>query len=177
MFPFKQSLVTNNKTKGVNTKEFIIVHHTATWEGSIKGVLKTLTTGAVSCHFVIDTNGDAYKIGQPDDILWHAWESEWGDKKWMNYFSLGIEVIGPLADGWFTRAQFITLTRLVEHLMAAFNIPKDNVIRHKDITHLSSKKKVLWTVGTRSRKVDPYDTLFQNSNFLDWRNALTPNKV
>lgn len=61
--------------------------------------------------------------------------------------------------------------------MAAFNIPKDNVIRHKDITHPNSKNRVLWKVGTRSRKVDPYDTLFPNSNFLDWRNALTPNKV
>lgn len=30
MFPFKQTLTTNNKTKGVNSKEFIVIHHTAT---------------------------------------------------------------------------------------------------------------------------------------------------
>lgn len=93
MFPFKASLSTKNITPGKNTKEYIIVHHTGTADGSIKGVLNTLTVGAVSCHFVVDTNGDAYKIGSPDDILWHAGTSEWAGKKNINSYSLGIEIV------------------------------------------------------------------------------------
>lgn len=69
---YKETLETKNLSKGTNSKEFIILHHTATGEGSIKGVLRTLTVGAVSCHYVIDTNGDTYKIGDDNMILWHA---------------------------------------------------------------------------------------------------------
>ena len=74
---FKEKLATKNVSKGVNSKEFIILHHTATAEGSIKGVLRTLTVGAVSVHYVIDTNGDTYKIGEDNMILWHAGRSSW----------------------------------------------------------------------------------------------------
>lgn len=32
MFPFRKTLTTKNLTPGVNTREFIIIHHTATGE-------------------------------------------------------------------------------------------------------------------------------------------------
>lgn len=96
MFPFKQTFPSPaERTKGTNTKEFIILHHTGTGDGTIKGVLDGLyrRSDYASCHFVVDTNGDAYKIGSPDDILWHAGVSKWGKRKEMNPCSLGIEVI------------------------------------------------------------------------------------
>ena len=178
MFPFKKTLQTKNITPGINSCQYIILHHTATQEGSIDGVLKTLTETAnpvssgKSCHFVIDTNGDTYKIGDPKNILWHAGESKWWDLIFMNRYSLGIEFIWPLSSEWFTREQIITGTRLVEYLMLVFWIPKENIIRHKDITHDGSHKKILWTPGTRSRKIDPYDNLFPENNFLKWRDDL-----
>jgi len=97
-------------------------------------VLNTLTKGSVSCHFVIDVNGDAYKIGSPDDILWHAGQSQWNGLNMMNKYSIGIENVGPMSNGGFSRSQLIQCTRLVEHLMAVFNIPKENVLTHADIT-------------------------------------------
>ena len=77
MFPFKQLLTTRNASPGMNTKQYIILHHTGTPQGTLAGNLKTLTTGAVSCHFVVDGDGSAYKIGSPDMILWHAGDSQW----------------------------------------------------------------------------------------------------
>ena len=67
----KQKLTTKNKSSGTNTREYVVLHHTGTKDGTIRGVLNTLTTGAVSCHFVVDTNGDIYQIGELTDILWH----------------------------------------------------------------------------------------------------------
>lgn len=96
MFPFKQTLPSPaEKSVGVNSKKYIIVHHTATGEGTIKGVLDGLyrRKDYASCHFVVDTNGDAYKIGTPDDIMWHCGVSTWGKLTDMNPHSLGIEVI------------------------------------------------------------------------------------
>lgn len=89
----KQKLATQNKSSGTNTREYIVLHHTATREGSIRGVLNTLTVGKVSCHFVVDTNGDIYQIGELTDILWHAGQSSWQGRRDLNRYSVGIEVI------------------------------------------------------------------------------------
>lgn len=164
MFPFKQSLTTANKTPWVNTKEFIIVHHTWTVDGTIKWVLSTLTKGNVSCHFVVDTNGDAYKIWSPDDILWHAGVSEWNGRKNMNNYSLGIEVIGP-TNGQFTDEQRATVRKLISHLMAVYRIPNANVLRHRDIAP--------------KRKTDIADS-FCKINRLTWKqyqDSLVPKKI
>ena len=53
----------------------------------------------------------------------------------MNRYSLGIEIIGPLVNGGFTDAQRTTVRSLTQHLMAVFNIPGTNVLRHADLTN------------------------------------------
>jgi len=147
---YKQILNTNNKTAGINTCQFIILHHTATAENSINGVIKTLTVGNVSCHYIVDTNGDIYKIGNDKDILWHAGESSWGKLKYMNLYSIWIEVIWPLKNGGFTNEQKVSVKNLILELSKKYAIPKENILRHKDIAP--------W------RKVDISDT-FWNGEF------------
>jgi N-acetyl-anhydromuramyl-L-alanine amidase AmpD len=147
---YKETLETKNLSKGTNSKEFIILHHTATGEGSIKGVLRTLTVGAVSCHYVIDTNGDTYKIGDDNMILWHAGRSSWGKRTDLNRYSIGIEIIGPLANGGFTDAQRVAVKALVRDLAEKYKLDETKILRHKDISP--------------GRKVDPYDTLW-NTKF------------
>ena len=156
---FKSTLLTTNQTPGINEDKFIIYHHTATQEGTIKGVLNTLTKGTVSAHFVIDTNGDTYKINTPEDILWHAGESSWGNLTDMNKYSIGIEVVGPLSNGRFTDLQRRALKELTIHLMQNYKIPVQNVLRHKDIAP--------------KRKIDIADTLWNDEfqSFDDWKKA------
>lgn len=64
-------------------------------------------------------------------ILWHAGTSERGSLPSMNPHSLGIEIVGS---GEYNIKQLIRTTDLVEYLMGVFNIPKENVLRHSDIT-------------------------------------------
>lgn len=125
-------LQTKNITPWINTCEYIVTHHTWTWEWTIKGVLNTLTKGAVSCHYIIDTTGDVYKIGEDKDILWHAWVSEWKWKKDLNKYSIWIEIVWPLPN-WFTDKQRATHKTLIKELCKTHWIPKENCIRHKDI--------------------------------------------
>ncbi|MFA5917893.1 MAG: N-acetylmuramoyl-L-alanine amidase [Candidatus Gracilibacteria bacterium] len=150
---YKQELQTNNKSKGVNTREFIIVHHTGTKHGTIKGVLNTLTKGKVSVHYVVDFNGDIYKIGSTKDILWHCGKSEWKGKTNMNKYSIGIEVIGGVGEE-FPLAQRQAVRELIQHLMKIFDIPKENVLRHSDIAP--------------GRKIDISDS-FSNHGFKSWK--------
>ena len=156
MYPFKQTFPKPAEhTPGVNTCQYIILHHTGTKEWTIKGVLDWLyrRNDYASCHFVVDINGDVYKIWDPRDILWHAGESKWGKLKDMNKYSVGIEVIGPLSDGWFTGEQKLAVRRLIQHLMAVLNIPMTNVLRHKDIAP--------------KRKIDISDT-FWNKEYISY---------
>lgn len=154
----KKHLTTNNKPPGRNTCEYIIAHHTATGDGSIDGVLKTLTVSkpphAVSCHYVIDTTGSLYKIWEDTDILWHAWESSWMGRNGMNSYSIGIEVIGPLKNWGFTDKQRSVFKELVLELSKLHNIDSDRLLRHKDISP--------W------RKIDIMDT-FWNWQFTTWQ--------
>lgn len=156
MYPFKQTFPKPAEhTPGVNTCQYIILHHTGTKDGTIKGVLDGLykRNDYASCHFVVDTNGDCYKIGDPKDILWHAGESSWGKLKDMNKYSVGIEVIGPLSDWGFTGEQKLAVRKLIQHLMAVLNIPFTNVLRHKDIAP--------------KRKIDIADTFWKNE-YISW---------
>lgn len=166
MFNFKQTFPSPvERSKWVNTCEYIIVHHTATKEGTIKGVLDGLyrRPDYASCHFVVDVNGDAYKIGDPKDILWHTGVSEWKWKTDLNKYSLGIEIIGPMTDGGFTKEQKETVRALVGHLMAVFNIPAENVLRHRDIAP--------------KRKTDVADSFWKISSWDEYQKTLIARQV
>lgn len=156
----KQQFNTRNKSSGKNTCEYVVLHHTATGEGTIKWVINQLTVGPVSCHYIVDTNGDIYKIWNDTDILWHAGVSSWKWKSDMNKYSIGIEIIGPLKDGWFTDAQLRAVEELVFELCYLHNLTKDKVIRHKDIAP--------------KRKTDVADTLWNKKfdTYSDWIDSI-----
>lgn len=174
---YKKELKTANKSPWKNTREYIIVHHTATRAGSINSVLNTLTKWSVSAHYVVDVNWDIYKIWATEDILWHAWLSTWWKLTAMNKYSIGIEVIGWLWDP-FPKEQRKAVRELIEHLMDTFGISNANVLRHADLTHAKSKDKVLWDWKSPTRKIDISD-LFWNHWFKSWKeyqDSLKPNK-
>jgi len=148
----KQKLATRNKSSGTNTREYIVLHHTWSWEGTIKWVLNQLTVWPVSCHFVCDTNGDIYQIGELTDILWHAGQSAWQGRGDLNRYSVGIEVIWPLP--WFTNAQRKSVQDLVSYLLTELKLTPDKLIRHKDIAP--------------GRKTDIDDSFWRDAGYASW---------
>lgn len=152
-------------TKWVNSCEYIVLHHTATVQGTTQGVLNGLNKRAdyASCHYLVSDTGDIYKMGDDSDILWHAGVSEWKGKSNMNDYSIGIEVIGPLMNGGFTDESRKAVKELIQYLMDAHNIPIDNLVRHKDISP--------------RRKTDISDTFWSNK-FTSWadykKSLITP---
>jgi len=123
---------TPNTSGTSNTKEYIVLHHTGTGRNSINWVINWFTTWPVSAHYVVDTNGDIYKMNTDDDILRHAGMSERDGKSWMNLYSIWIEIIWPLPG--FTDAQRKSVRMLCLELMKAHIIPHTHIIRHKDIS-------------------------------------------
>lgn len=178
---YKNTLDTPNKISGKNKKLFVIIHHTATAEGTINGVVRGFTTApanpkdAKSCHYVIDTNGDVIKIGREEDVLYHAGVSQWGEYNNLNRLSIGIEIIGPLKDGGFTFAQRSKARELIQDIIFRNGIPKENILRHADLTQKNgnSTKKILWDWKGLSRKIDIAKTFLNDSSgkpkYKDWR--------
>jgi N-acetylmuramoyl-L-alanine amidase len=159
-FPFTQDLSKRqrNISKGTNTCEYIVLHHTwSVWSWNIP-VLLGETWSKVSCHFLVRQDGTTYKLGDPKWILWHCGTSQWDGKIHMNRYCLGIEVEWPK----FTSVQRTKVKELTQHLMAVYNVPKSKVIRHKDIAP--------W------RKTDIDDSFFRLTTFWLWRWSLTPKR-
>ncbi len=154
-------------SKGKNECLFLLVHHTGTGTNTIKGVLDGLYKRAdyASCPYAVDENGDKYKIGNDTDILWHAGVSEWVDtitgKKYedLNRYSIGIEIVGPV-DGKFNDIQRESVEDLILYLCEIHKIPKERVIRHKDVAP--------------GRKTDPADTLWNDKfqTYAAWINSI-----
>ncbi len=153
----KETLQTKNVSKGKNTCEYVIIHHTATGQWSIKWVLRQLTTWPVSCHFVVDTNWDIYRIGKLTDILWHWGRSSWRWRTDMNRYSIGIEVIWPLP--WFTDEQRKSVREIIQFLKDSLGFPCENILRHRDISP--------------GRKTDIHDSFWNNEfkSFTDYQNS------
>jgi N-acetylmuramoyl-L-alanine amidase len=156
MIKYKQKLSSPSErtlTKK-NTCEFIILHHTATPDGTVKWVVAWLATRSdwASCHYVLDTNWDIYKIWLDTDVLWHAGKSKWKDAisgklyNDMNPYSIGIEIIWPTNPYGFTNIQKKIIRELVFDIAIAHNIDPLRVLRNKDISP--------W------RKIDPDDRLW-----------------
>lgn len=157
---YKDILLTTKRSNGVNTKKFIILHHTASkMKDDLMAEYLAYNTAEVSCHYVIGVDGAIYKIGTDNDILWHAGISSWQGLTDLNKHSIGIEVN---SDGkTFTDAQRKATKELVLHLIKEYDIPHTNVLRHKDIAP--------------NRKTDIGDTFWNTDykTYADYQLSLT----
>jgi N-acetyl-anhydromuramyl-L-alanine amidase AmpD len=102
----------------------------------------------VSCHYVVWPNWEVWKIWNDSYIMWHAWNSSWWSYSDMNNYSLWIEVVWPNTNWWFSDAQYNRVCELVIYLAELHKIPKQNILRHKDIAP--------------GRKVDIADSFWSN---------------
>jgi N-acetylmuramoyl-L-alanine amidase len=67
-----------------------VLHHTAQ---PLDVSLDLLRFGRVSSHYVVDINGDIYRLVSEDRVAWHAGLSWWGDARGLNATSIGIEIV------------------------------------------------------------------------------------
>ena len=121
----------------------IIIHYTETktLEESIR--ILTSNKSKVSCHFVIDKNGDIYNLVKIKYRAWHAGVSKWKRLSDINSSSIGIELVnaGEKSNEEFSNLQIDNLIKLIIQLKKEYNINSNDVLGHSDIAP--------------SRKIDP----------------------
>lgn len=107
----------------------------------------------VSAHYVIDEDGQVYRLVDEEHRAWHAGVSFWGGETDVNGLSVGIEVAHPGPDennneADFPEIQMQALIDLSQDILSRHPIPAHRVLAHSDVAP--------------TRKTDP-------GSLFDWR--------
>lgn len=123
--------------------QFVIVHYT---NASLERSLALLTHGEVSSHYLIgdQSRPTVYKLVDENLRAWHAGESEWQGRTWLNSSSIGIEIVNPgfrdtpTGRLWYpyTEGQIQALIVLLKDIVKRNNIDPRHIIGHSDIAPL-----------------------------------------
>ncbi|MCD5992192.1 N-acetylmuramoyl-L-alanine amidase [Pseudomonas sp. CDFA 602] len=123
--------------------QYVILHYTST---SLEESLALLTHGEVSSHYLIGDDNPAtiYKLVDENARAWHAGESEWEGRTWLNSSSIGIEIVNagyrdtPTGRVWYpyTEAQYQSIAALLKDIVTRHKIEPRHIIGHSDIAPL-----------------------------------------
>ncbi|TDK56430.1 N-acetylmuramoyl-L-alanine amidase [Pseudomonas moraviensis] len=123
--------------------QFVVVHYTS---ASLERSLQLLTHGDVSSHYLIgdDKSATVYKLMDENQRAWHAGESQWQGRTWLNSSSIGIEIVNPgykdtpTGRLWYpySEAQIQSLITLLKDISKRNGISPRHIIGHSDIAPL-----------------------------------------
>ncbi len=123
--------------------QFVVVHYTS---ASLERSLQLLTHGDVSSHYLIgdDKNATVYKLMDENQRAWHAGESQWQGRTWLNSSSIGIEIVNPgykdtpTGRLWYpySEAQIQSVITLLKDISKRNGISPRHIIGHSDIAPL-----------------------------------------
>ena len=130
--------------------QFIVIHYTGMQ--SVRASISRLqnTKSKVSSHYLIDRNGEIYRIVNDNKVAWHAGKSKWKNYKNLNSYSIGIEIQNrghSIKYQKFPSIQISSLVKLIKMLMKKYNIKSQNILGHSDIAPFRKKdpgEKVPW---------------------------------
>ena len=86
----------------------------------------------VSAHFLIRRDGQITQFVSADDRAWHAGVSSFQGRDNCNDFTVGIELEGTDTIA-YAKAQYHSLSQLVNDLAAQYGIANDRIVGHCDI--------------------------------------------
>lgn len=126
--------------------KFIVLHYTGVpFNAALDKLCDPLSK--VSCHYLIKEDGKIIKLVDEENQALHAGQSSWKDYSGLDEYSIGIE-LDNLGNNPFPEVQMHACIDLCYKLMQKYNIAKENIIGHSDISP--------------SRKLDP-------GIFFEWK--------
>lgn len=112
--------------------DMIVLHYTGM--SSLQEVLNKLRDpqSELSAHYVVDQDGNIYRLVSEDDRAWHAGVSNWQGARDINSRSVGIEILNN-GQKPFTREQISSVIAICRSLMERHDIPPQNIVGHSDV--------------------------------------------
>lgn len=123
----------NYRAKKDKKNTAIILHHTGSF--NFNGELSWMQNpeSKVSAHYLIGMDGKIAQMVRDEHVAWHAGKSELDGKKYVNNFSIGIELTGDTTQKPITEEQWDALIWLVKRLIKKHNIDPSRVVDHRYI--------------------------------------------
>ena len=142
---------------------FIIIHYTG-MKNELEAIRKLCDYRSnVSSHYFIKNNGEILNLVPDLYVAWHAGKSSWKRYKFLNKFSIGIEISNPGHEhGYkkFNESQISSLVSILKYLKKKYDIKSRNILGHSDIAP--------------DRKKDPGEKFpwrkLANKNLCKWHN-------
>lgn len=119
--------------------QYVVLHYTS---ADLPTSLRVLTRDGVSSHYLIgDHPATIYRLVDESRRAWHAGESDWQGRTWLNASTLGIELVN---DGYvetpngrvyrpYSDEQIDALILLLKDIVARHSLPLGSIIGHSDI--------------------------------------------
>ena len=138
--------ITKYKSPNYNSRknakiQLIIIHYTA-----LKNTLNAVShlckkENKVSSHYLISQNGTVYNLVEDKFRAWHAGQAFWQELTDINSVSIGIELdYSPRAkNNKFSFKMINSLKKLILTLKRNYNINKNNILAHSDISPFRKK--------------------------------------
>jgi N-acetylmuramoyl-L-alanine amidase len=102
--------------------------------GTAQGAIDWLCNpkSQVSAHYVVDEQGQIYRLVAEDNRAWHAGVSHWDADNDVNSTSVGIEIVNP-GDAPYPQVQMDAVAALCRSILGRHSIPADHVVGHSDV--------------------------------------------
>lgn len=123
--------------RSTSTIKYIVIHYTGNDGDTDENNGKYFHNNVVnaSAHYFVDDDSITQSV--PDNyVAWHCGGKTYKHKQCRNSNSIGIEICDDVRNGTiYPSAKTIAnVLELVAYLMNKYSIPKENVIRHYDVT-------------------------------------------
>ncbi len=118
---------------------YVVLHYTSS---GFDRSLNALTQGPVSSHYLIDEGpATIYRLVDEDRRAWHAGESSWQGRTYVNGISIGIELVHrgfietPEGRRWYPweQEQIDNLVTLLEDILQRHDLAPEQVVGHSDV--------------------------------------------
>ena len=127
----------NSKKRSRSMIKYLIYHYTG-MKSEIAAIKKlTNLNSKVSCHYLIKFNGEIVRIVPDLYVAWHAGISSWKNVKFLNKYSIGIEISNPGHNYQyvnFTKKQINSVLKLSKFLKKKYKIKSKFILGHSDIS-------------------------------------------
>ena len=114
----------------------LVLHYTGMQSGAEALQRLCDEQAQVSSHYLIEENGDIYKLVDEEKRAWHAGVSYWNGNRNVNNISIGIEIVNPGHEfGYrqFPQIQMDSVLQLCKQIIKQHQIAPRNVVAHSDI--------------------------------------------
>ena len=137
--------------RSAHSIKYIVIHYTGNDGDTDENNGKYFENNIIgaSAHYFVDDDSITQTV--PDNyIAWHCGAKKYKHAHCRNANSIGVELCDDIKNGviYPSEKTIENALKLVEHLMQKYSIPKDNVIRHYDVT---GKLCPVYWCGTKSK--------------------------